>query len=139
MESGLKTTLASAIGYSTDLKAKSTVEAIVPSKDSSGNDVASIGYNAFRSCSRLASVAIQDGVKSVVYGAFRNCGGLVSIVVPDSVTSISSYAFYDCNGLESVMVTCSVESIGEGAFGCCYSLCKVVFKGKTVAKVETMV
>jgi len=51
--------------------------------------------NAFRDCSRLVSVTIEEGVTSIGDSAFYNCTSLTSITIPASVTSIGAYAFYN--------------------------------------------
>ena len=57
--------------------------------------ITSIGKNAFRDCTSLASVTIPNGVTSIGGQAFDGCSSLASITIPDSVTSIGNYAFYN--------------------------------------------
>ncbi len=58
--------------------------------------VTSIGDNAFRSGSLIASVTIPNSVTSIGYSAFRECSSLTSVTIPNSVTSIGTAAFYGC-------------------------------------------
>ena len=81
---------------------ESAVEVIIPSKDTIGNDVTSIGAYAFSGCSGLTSVTIPGSVTSIGDFAFSGCRGLTSVTIPDSVTSIGDWAFSDCSGLTSV-------------------------------------
>ena len=55
-------------------------------------------------------------VTSVGDNAFRGCTSLASITLPPSVTSIGEYAFYDCENLTKVVLPSSIESIGGYAF-----------------------
>ena len=59
-----------------------------------GDDVTSIGGNAFYDCSGLTSVTIGNSVTSIGSQAFYGCSGLTSIEIPNSVTSIGGYAFF---------------------------------------------
>ena len=56
-------------------------------------DVTSIGWNAFRDCSKLTSVTIPESVKSIGDSAFWGCSSLTSVAIPNSVTSIGDAAF----------------------------------------------
>lgn len=66
--------------------------------------VASIGKEAFMSCSRLTSVAIPNSVTSIGNKAFWSCNSLTSLTIPYSVTFIGEWAFDLCHGLNSINV-----------------------------------
>ena len=125
------------------------------------NSVTYIGSSAFEGCRGLANVTIPDSVTSIESWAFCCCNGLTDVAIPDSVTSMGSRAFYDCDNITRVTIGNSVTSIGEGAFyGCislmsimipdsvtsignwafvvCNKLKSLVFKGKTMDEVKSM-
>ena len=64
-----------------------------------GENVTSIGGNAFYGCSSLASVTIPNSVTSIGICAFQNCSSLLSVTIPNSVTSIGNGAFQNCYSL----------------------------------------
>ena len=85
----------------------------------------SIGDDAFRKCSSLASITIPNSVSSIGDYAFWDCSSLASITIPNSVTSIGDCAFYDCSSLTSITIPNSVTSIGDRAFDRCSSLTSI--------------
>lgn len=86
-----------------------------------GNNVISIGMNAFARCN-IKSIDIPMSVKGVDAGAFEMCSALVSVSIPNSVAGISPYMFYHCYNLTSINIPNSVVLIAEHAFERCESL-----------------
>lgn len=62
-----------------------------------GKPVTTIEQNAFKGCTTLKSVVIQQGVKQIGYGAFDGCSNLTSVVVPVSITFMDNNAFNNCS------------------------------------------
>ena len=94
--------------------------------------VTSIGEEAFRDCSNLASVTIPEGVTSIGWGAFGCCNSLTSVTIPESVTSIGGWAFQLCSNLRSVEIK-GAASIGDSAFYYCERLADVTFSGNVTS------
>ncbi len=90
------------------------------------NSVTSIGGGAFRYCSKLTSITIPNSVTSIGWAAFYGCYSLTSINIPNSVTIIGEEAFYGCSGLTSVTIPNSVTTIGKDAFYKCSGLKQVI-------------
>ena len=83
-----------------------------------GDDVTSIGDNAFYGCTGITSFTIGNNVTSIGYMAFYGCTGLATFTIPYKVTSIGAYAFRDCSALESLTIDRGVTSYGNSAFQC---------------------
>ena len=138
---------------------ESAVAVIIPSKDANGNDVTSIGDEAFWDCDGLTSMTIPSSVTSIGSEAFSGCIGLTSVTIPDSMTEIGTWAFFDCTNItelnipdsvisigfssfsgtsvENVVIGRNVSIIGDAAFMYCHPT-SVVFKGKTLEQVRNI-
>ena len=103
----------------------SAVAVILPSKDASGNNVTSIGMNAFEFSSSLTSMTIPNNVTSIGDYAFSECSSLTNITIGNGVTSIGASAFSDCGELTSVTIPDSVTNVGGMAFYNCNNLTSV--------------
>jgi len=91
-----------------------------------GNNVTSIGDNAFEGCINLTSVTIGNGVTSIGRNAFDLCTNLPFVNIGSNVTSIGDFAFRACYDLASVGIGSSVISIGDAAFFDCGSLHSII-------------
>ena len=68
-----------------------------------GNNVTTIGDNAFDHCSNLTSITISNSV-TYIGMAFNYCTNLSSITIPSGVTFIADYAFEGCSSLTNFNV-----------------------------------
>lgn len=63
---------------------------------------------------------------------------LTGVEIPTTVTTIGAWAFSGAEGLTDIEIPSSVSRIGSDAFFGCHMLSSVMFKGKTLAEVQTM-
>ena len=83
--------------------------------------VTSVGADAFKGSSSLATVMFEDGIKleTMGEGVFQDCTYLSSIELPESIKTIPAKAFMGCTRLlynTDFKIGKNVETIGEGAF-----------------------
>ncbi|MDE5607476.1 MAG: leucine-rich repeat domain-containing protein, partial [Muribaculaceae bacterium] len=130
-----------------------------------GNSVTSIDSEAFRDCSRLKEVTIEDGSETLSFGndvfygvpiktlylgrnftrshptyldsdrPFYGKTSLTNLTISNSVTSIGGAAFYGCSRLTSVTIPNSVTSIGGAAFYGCSGLTMITI-GNSVTTIS---
>ena len=91
--------------------------------------VTEIDYQAFQSCTNLATVTIPAGVKMIDTYAFSGCSNLTSVSLSEGVASIALEAFSNCTSLTSITIPDSVTTIGQSAFNYCTALTSITFEG----------
>jgi hypothetical protein len=64
-----------------------------------------MGREAFKDCTSLATVAIQNGVTVIGSDAFSGCKSLETLTIADSVTTIAYEAFINCTSLTTVTIS----------------------------------
>ena len=139
----------------TDYTGSNTVVSI-PTTNSDGLTVVSIGSSAFASLSNLTSVTIPNSVTNIGEMAFYACSDLTSVTIgtivtsigpeafeadtdltnvtfPNSLTSIGYLAFAWCDSLTSVTIPASVTDIGYGPFPACGSLAAITVNSNNPA------
>lgn len=80
----------------------------------------------------IPRVTNADGDKNVVGKfAFRFCTGITKIVVEEGITAIEDYAFVGCSGVTSIELPASLERVGRGAFVGLPNLTYLVCKSTT--------
>jgi len=111
-----------------------------------GEEVTTIGDQAFQNCSNLANVSIPDNVTyvgtnaftgtawynnmddGVVYAGNIACGykgtmpSNTEIVIKEGTIGLAANIFSGCNGLTSITIPRSLKSIGDNAFYRCNNL-----------------
>ncbi len=83
----------------TDIKPsdRSTISgAVTIPSEVNGYTVTSIGDDAFRGCSGLTSVYIQEGITVIGDCSFKDCTKLESITIPSTVSTVEYGAFKNC-------------------------------------------
>ncbi len=87
-----------------------------------GDQVLTIGENAFADCGALTYVKMSKNIKSIGSRAFEKCVFLTGFDIPNSCEYIGSFAFNSCYSFTTVRIGTSVKKIGEYAFAGCLHL-----------------
>ena len=86
------------------------------------NAATSIGEWAFASCFGIKTLSLGEKIKTIGYNAFSDCSGLTNVTIPQSVTSIGPCAFAYCTSLKNITIPEKVKTIEPYTFGWCTSL-----------------
>ena len=86
-----------------------------------GENVESIGFEAFRDCAALAELnfAEQSTLKVIGQAAFSGCRSLQKVIMPDTVEVLKYSAFVGCYALEEVYVSAGLQVMEAYAFSAC--------------------
>lgn len=97
--------------------------------------VKKIGVNAFKSCSNLSSIVVDD--ENAYFDSRNNCNAIISkssnklivgcknTVIPNGIKSIGDGAFDSNSSLKEITIPDSVTEIGASAFSYCTNLEKI--------------
>lgn len=88
------------------------------------NNVTSIGDKAFSWCTKLESINIPTSVQSIGEAAFEYCKLLSDIEIPNA--NIGAEAFQSCDSLKFVVIGDGTIEIGYEAFEYCRNLKSVI-------------
>ena len=83
-----------------------------------GNNLTSIGSNAFRDCLDITELNITGNGLVIDSDAFYCNHALKSVTLGTGIKTINDYAFQQCTSLETVNIGNDVETIGYRAFYC---------------------
>ena len=100
-----------------------------------GEDVTSIGDNAFSGCV-MHSIKMSDSVTRIGDYAFNVCSELTSIELSNNLEYIGKWAFTTCERLPSITIPESVKCIDLIAFYWCNRLTKVEINSNEVVARE---
>lgn len=87
-----------------------------------GEKELTIGNDAFRFCSNLATVNLPKRLVSIGSSAFSYCSSLTGISIPDNCSTIGGGAFQYATSLKIVKLPSSLQGIEWS----CFSACKVL-------------
>ena len=88
--------------------------------------VTEFGDGAFRGCSHLAEVQLNEGLQVVDHSVFGNCEALQSITLPSAITMWGTDAFHGCINLSKVHLDEELQAVGATAFQHCTALQSVI-------------
>ena len=99
--------------------------------DLSKMDCSTISQNAFRNCTSLNSITLNNSVQTIGNGAFEGCTSLTYVEMGTGVNTIGSFAFDNCISLTTINIksTQMMTIDSNKAFNNCYSLNKVIYAG----------
>ena len=86
-----------------------------------GENVESIGFEAFRDCASLVELnfAEQSTLKVIGQAAFSGCRSLQKVIMPDTVEVLKYSAFVGCYALTEVYVSAGLQVMEDYAFSAC--------------------
>lgn len=90
------------------------------------SSVREIGYDAFRGCSELERVELNDGIVEIDGEAFSYCDHLFEVDIPQSVKEIREGAFYGCRNLVKINLPKKLTHLGERVFCNCERLLTII-------------
>ncbi len=93
-----------------------------------GNNIETIGDNAFSDCKKLKSVKFGKNVTTIGNKAFYKCTSLTKVTIPAKTKTIGKSAFEGCKKLKTVTIGKSVTKIGSKAFYGCKKLKTLTIK-----------
>ena len=99
-----------------------------------GDNVTSIGDNAFYNCSNLLTIGIPNSVTSIGKSAFEGCSALSLLILHPNITSYGERAFYNCTALKTIYNYRETPApLGAYAFrGVDYFNCKLYVPAKSL-------
>ncbi|MFA9466258.1 MAG: leucine-rich repeat protein [Velocimicrobium sp.] len=99
--------------------------------------VTEIGKYAFRDCTALTKIIIEENSKLTSIGdyAFYNNTALEEIMIPSGVTSIGEDAFFLCEALTKVTIgdNSQLTTIGTAAFDCNFALKEITIPARVTS------
>ena len=89
-----------------------------------GENITSIGANAFKDCTNIKTVELPDSVVKIGRSAFSGCRNLSgNLKLPAYTVQIGDNAFSGCENLEGILeIPESVETLGNYSFSNCKKL-----------------
>ena len=100
------------------------------------NGIEKIGNNAFQDCYNAEFGTLPSSIKTIGDWAFRWCSGFKIFEIPEGVQSIGAYSFANCNGMLKIILPSTLTSIGEGVIIDSNNLASVVSHIKDVFEVN---
>ena len=101
-----------------------------------GNNLTTIGDNAFIACNNLKEIHFPDSLESIESNAFNSCG-FEEIKLPNNITNIGAMVFANCSYLKTVDIPSSLTVISYGLFSNCKKLQNITIPGSITSIEDT--
>ncbi len=98
------------------------------------DNIYGVGFEAFKGCTGLINIELNDGLNIIGASAFSDCSALKSIVVPSSVAHLLDNAFENCSNLESIVLSNELSELGHGVFDGCKKLSEIVVSDEALVR-----
>ena len=103
--------------------------------------ITSIGYEAFKDCDELTSVAIGKYITHIDTYAFKSCDALTTITISSNLQSAGSYIFTQCPSLSVINIVSNsiAEACGKltnGLLGYAHILRRIIVDGYEVTSLN---
>jgi uncharacterized repeat protein (TIGR02543 family) len=95
-------------------------------------DQTTISTNAFKNCSFIKNVVIEEGLETIQYSAFEGCSSLINVSLPESVKTIGERLFYECVSLENIILPNGLLSLPNRIFSGCTSLKTIILPNNLI-------
>ena len=87
-----------------------------------------IGKSSFENCANLKTIVLPSNLQTIDVAAFKNCLLLDSVVLPQTITTMPTECFYRCRSLSSISIPANVVSFGNDVFTYCTELKELAFE-----------
>ncbi len=93
------------------------IYARIKAENVDGSKITSVGNDAFKDCTELAAINLDDNIARIGDRAFSGCTALTELTLPIYLKSIGENAFDGCSTLTTItLLTDTPVTIGNGAF-----------------------
>lgn len=75
------------------------------------------------------SIVIPKNIKTIGYGAFKSCSDLKFIDIQEGVLSITDYAFANCGHIQKVKLPSTIGALGKDIFSYNDSIIEIEYNG----------
>ncbi len=97
-----------------------------------GENITSIGDNAFLNCQNLEKVILPSTLKTMGASCFQSNPSLKEIVIPDGVTELPENGFAYCESLQRIVFGKNVQTIGSSCFQDCNALTEITIPDSVI-------
>lgn len=82
--------------------------------------IESMGTGTFAGCISLEKISLGENIKTIGYSAFASCTSinLTNVTIPENVTTIRPGTFSFCKHLEYIMLPAGLTSFQDSLEGC---------------------